>query len=183
MTEHTHSNDSCGCSAEAANRRFADGLRQKAQEFLDSEGRPVAEALLAAARAMLVANGGITGESGVYLLIAEAHLPLMDDDQRSVLWHFEEALRLAEESLPAGHMALGICLSNTAETNLKLGDVEQAVTDYRRAFPIIEKALEDAEEDHMQSYLARVLAEIVSGSKEAARALTESGDGNSSTGD
>ncbi|MCA9802774.1 MAG: tetratricopeptide repeat protein [Cyanobacteria bacterium HKST-UBA02] len=183
MTEHTHSNDSCCCSAEATNRRFADSLRQKAQEFLNAEGRPVAEALLTAARAMLVANGGITGEAGVYLLIAEAHLPLLDDDQRTVLWHFEEALRIAEESLPANHMALGICLSNTGETNLKLGDAEQAAADYQRAFPIIEKALEEAEEDHMQSYLARVLAEIVSGSKEAARALTQSGSGDSSTGE
>ncbi|MBZ0186039.1 MAG: tetratricopeptide repeat protein [Candidatus Obscuribacterales bacterium] len=161
-------NESC-CSSDPSqqNRRFAKTLVDQANRFLDQEGRPVAEALLNASRAMLFASGGVNGEEGVWLSTTEGHLPYLDESFREALWHFEEALRIACEDLDQEHFAVGVCYYNVADTNLKLGYVDEAMPEFEKARAIIARSLESETDKQMIAYLDSVLKEIESGSASA----------------
>ena len=152
----------CSCSDQKSQDiALANTLIERANNCLNHEHRSLAEALLAAARQLiLISTGDIRGEAAVWLLTTEGHLPLLDEDFRSSLWTFEEALRVAEEDLEPDHFAIGICLLNIAQTNLKLGFADDAIPEFERSRQIIESALKSQIRPELTQYFAGVLSMI-----------------------
>jgi len=154
-------------------RNFADAIRGRAQAFLTKEGQPVAQALLSASRTMLAARGGVHGEKGVWLLVAEAHIPALDDKHAETLKIFEAALAMAEKDLGDEHMATGICLLNVADTLMQLNRAKDAKPLYDRAHKILKKVSADLKEkdEYLSNFAGDASAMALKGSQLAQEKL------------
>lgn len=156
MDEH----QCCPSDPVQQNRFFANNIVERAQPFVNLEGRSVCEKLLVAARAVLEASGGVNGEEGVWLLTAEAHLPALDENHDGALTIFQEALSLARTELDEGHFAIAVCAHNVGDTCLELGDPEKALPFLEEAHTLLKACIETNEEDHLDEYFASVLKEV-----------------------
>lgn len=131
----------CGCSGDPVEheREFADAMRRQAQGYLNPEQLPLARAMLTASRTVLAARGGIIGEKGVWLLVAEAHLPEIEGNKAQALVEHQAALALSEKELGEEHLGTGVCLLNVAEALLNLDRPKEAKPLYERAHKILKK--------------------------------------------
>lgn len=138
----------CGCSGNPIDheRQFANTMRHQAQGYLNSEQLPLARAMLNAARTVLSARGGVNGEIGVWLLVAEAHLPEVEGNSAQALVEHQAALDLSEKELGGDHLATGVCLLNTAEALARLDRASDAKPLYERAHAILTKCAGDIKE-------------------------------------
>lgn len=143
---HQHHEGCCPTDPVEIDRNFADAIRGRAQAFLSKEDLPVARSLLLASRTLLAARGGVFGEKGVWLLVAEAHLPALEGKQDEALGVFQAALALSEKELGAEHLATGVCLLNVADTMMELSRPKEAKPLYERAHRILKKVAADLEE-------------------------------------
>jgi tetratricopeptide (TPR) repeat protein len=154
----SHNHDgSCGCSGDPLEheREFADAIRRQAQGYLNKEQLPLARAMFAASRAVLTARGGIIGEKGVWLLVAEAHIPEVEGDRLQALKEHEAALALSEKELGGEHLATGVCLFNVADTLMNLDRPKDAKPLFERAQRILKKvAVDQKDTDEFLSHYA-----------------------------
>ncbi len=140
---HQHDGN-CSCDSSPTDpaeleRIFADNLRSRAQTYLTKEHAPVARQMLGAARALLALHDGLNGEKFIWLLVAEAHLPMLDGKTEEALKTFQTALDIAEKSVGEDHLATAVCAINIADTLLELKRGKEAKPLYERAHTIFLK--------------------------------------------
>lgn len=151
---------SCQCTSDESKRRqFAYSMIHQSHDHLRQDRLPLARKLLAAAREMLQAFGGVKGEEGVWLLTAEAHVPLKKEDHDSALALFKQALELSQLDLGDQHFATGVCHVNIAETLLNLGQLVEAEDHNSAAMDILADALQENKDDMLAEYLADTIKE------------------------
>lgn len=158
MSQDTHEHEGgCCCPSDpvAIDRNFANAIRGRSQGFLNKEGLAVARAMLAASRSILEFRGGVTGEDGVWLLTAEAHLPAIEEKHGDALPIFQQALTLAQAQLGDDHYATGVCSLNVGDTLLHIKLITDAVPYFERAKTVLNGAIDKLNEDteHLREFL------------------------------
>ena len=159
MSHQHDGNCSCDSSPTVATdpaeleRLFADNLRSRAQTYLTPEHAPIARQMLVAARSLLALHDGLNGEKLVWLLVAEAHLPMLDGKTEDALKTFQAALDIAEKSVGEDHLGTAVCAINIADTLLELNRGKEAKPLYERAHAIFLKVA--AEYKGKDEYLSK----------------------------
>lgn len=175
----SHEHDGCcGCAPRdpmQRERQFADAMRREAQGYLNPEQLPLARAMLNASRTVLAARGGVNGEIGVWLLVAEAHLPEIEGNSAQALIEHQAALDLSEKDLGGEHLATGVCLLNVAETLVNLGRPADAKPLYERANEILTKCAEGYKEtdEYMCNFASEAASAALVGLEAAAQKTAE----------
>lgn len=169
---HEH-HECCGCSTDPIEREreFADVMRRQAQDYLNKEDLPIARSLLASTRTLLSARGGISGEKGVWLLVAEAHIPEVEGNRAQALVEHQASLALSEKDLGPDHLATGICLLNVAESLLNLSRNAEAKPLFERAHKILTKSAESYKEsdEYMSTFALEAATAAQKGAELAAK--------------
>lgn len=144
----SHQHEGGCCSGEPVDpaefgRIYADNLRSRAQTYLTKENASVASDMLVAARSLLKLHDGLKGEPLVWLLVAEAHLPMLDGKTDAALKIFQTALTIAEQEQGEDHLTTAVCAINIADLLLELGRHKEAKPLYERAHKIFKKVAAD----------------------------------------
>ncbi len=161
MSQHEHEGGCCATDPAADpaefERNYADNLRSRAQTYLNKEHASVAREMLTAARSLLKLHDGLKGEKLIWLLVAEAHLPILDGKQDEALKIFQTALTIAEQEQGEDQLTTAVCAINCADILLELGRQKEAKPLYERAHKAFKKvaaALKDKDE-----YLSKFAAD------------------------
>lgn len=171
-----HQHEGGCCSGEPVDpaeleRIYADNLRSRAQTYLTKEHASVAREMLTAARSLLKLHDGLKGEKLVWLLVAEAHLPMLDGKQEEALKVFQTALTIAEQEQGEDHLTTAVCALNVADVLLELGRHKEAKPLYERAHKSFLKVAADLKDK--DEYLSKFASD---GSALALRGSEVSGD-------
>lgn len=177
---HQHEGD-CSCGPNPADpaefeRNYADNLRSRAQTYLTKEDAPLARDMLVAARSLLKHSDGLKGEKLVWLLVAEAHLPMLDGKAEEALKTFRTALTIAEQEQGEDHLTTAVCALNCADLLLELGRQKEAKPLYERAHKVFKQVSIDLKDkDEYLSKFAEDGSELaLRGSEVAAEQASES---------
>lgn len=148
---------------ESRSRKLAYSIIQESYEHLRANRLALSRKLLSAARALLEEYGGVSGEEGVWLLTAEAHIPVTKEEHENALEIFKQALELAQSELGTDHYATGVCHTNMAETLLNLGELVESEDHYSAALDTLVDALDGNTDEMLAEYLASTISETEAG--------------------